>query len=122
MNTTPESNDSVSTLEDLKAEVQRFSDERDWRQFHAPKNLAMSLAIEAAELATNVRPERRGDYAVLKGADIPSLLIELGYLSSEADVARLTSEKWQQEASRAVRNGILQWFEEDRIIRDAMGK
>ena len=91
-----------------------------------PRTEALSArmleAIEAAELATNVRPERRGDYAVLKGADIPSLLIELGYLSSEAHVARLTSEKWQQEASRAVRNGILQWFEEDRIIRDAMGK
>jgi NTP pyrophosphatase (non-canonical NTP hydrolase) len=30
--------------------VERFVAERDWRQFHTPKNLAMALAIEAAEL------------------------------------------------------------------------
>jgi NTP pyrophosphatase (non-canonical NTP hydrolase) len=28
----------------------KFRDDRDWRQFHTPKNLAMSLAVEAAEL------------------------------------------------------------------------
>jgi mutator protein MutT len=37
----------VSTL---KAEVNRFVAERDWEQFHSPKNLSMSIAIEAAEL------------------------------------------------------------------------
>ena len=30
--------------------VQDFRDARDWRQFHSPKNLSMSIAIEAAEL------------------------------------------------------------------------
>ena len=42
--------DSSTTLADLKALVRRFVDERDWQQFHSPKNLSMSLAIEAAEL------------------------------------------------------------------------
>ncbi len=42
--------DSKTTLADLKQLVQAFVDERDWRQFHTPKNLAMSIAIEAAEL------------------------------------------------------------------------
>ena len=37
----------VSTLKD---EVNRFVAERDWEQFHSPKNLSMSIAIEAAEL------------------------------------------------------------------------
>jgi dCTP diphosphatase len=32
------------------AEVRRFRDERDWSQFHTPKNLAAAIAIEAAEL------------------------------------------------------------------------
>lgn len=41
---------SDPTLADLQARVARFMDERDWRQFHSPKNLAVSLAIEAAEL------------------------------------------------------------------------
>jgi NTP pyrophosphatase (non-canonical NTP hydrolase) len=42
--------DSTTTIGDLKQLVREFVDRRDWRQFHAPKNLAMSLAIEAAEL------------------------------------------------------------------------
>ncbi|MDP8215670.1 MAG: NUDIX domain-containing protein [Candidatus Euphemobacter frigidus] len=35
---------------ELKREVNRFVAERDWEQFHSPKNLSMSIAIEAAEL------------------------------------------------------------------------
>jgi NTP pyrophosphatase (non-canonical NTP hydrolase) len=42
--------DSEQTILKLRQAVQAFVDERDWRQFHTPKNLAMSLAIEAAEL------------------------------------------------------------------------
>jgi NTP pyrophosphatase (non-canonical NTP hydrolase) len=38
------------TLADLVAAVTRFRDERDWAQFHTPKNLAAATAIEAAEL------------------------------------------------------------------------
>lgn len=37
-------------LEDLAARLRGFARERDWEQFHAPKNLAMALAVEAAEL------------------------------------------------------------------------
>jgi len=42
--------DNETTLKDLKARMASFVNERDWSQFHAPKNLAMSLSIEAAEL------------------------------------------------------------------------
>ncbi len=42
--------DAAITLAELKKWVNDFVDRRDWRQFHAPKNLAMSMAIEAAEL------------------------------------------------------------------------
>ena len=31
--------------------IKEFVDERDWNQFHSPKNLAMSINIEAAELS-----------------------------------------------------------------------
>jgi len=37
-------------LEHVTSQVIRFRDERDWKQFHTPKNLAAALAIEAAEL------------------------------------------------------------------------
>ena len=43
-------NDKSITIQDLKELVARFVDERDWKQFHSPKNLSMSIAIEAAEL------------------------------------------------------------------------
>ncbi len=40
----------MAELEALRAKVREFVAERDWRQFHSPKNLAMALAVEAAEL------------------------------------------------------------------------
>lgn len=43
-------NDQHTSVDELRNLVRQFVAERDWRQFHAPKNLSMSLAIEAAEL------------------------------------------------------------------------
>lgn len=37
-------------LDDLTRQIVAFRDERDWKQFHSPKNLAASISIEAAEL------------------------------------------------------------------------
>ena len=42
--------DAETTVAELRELIRKFVEERDWRQFHAPKNLSMSLAIEAAEL------------------------------------------------------------------------
>tara|TARA_B100000809_G_C15099144_1_gene516207 strand:- start:1570 stop:1917 length:348 start_codon:yes stop_codon:yes gene_type:complete len=42
--------DNKTTIHELKLIVESFVDEREWKQFHSPKNLAMSLSIEAAEL------------------------------------------------------------------------
>lgn len=42
--------DDTTTIGQLKRLVADFVARRDWRRFHAPKNLAMSLAIETAEL------------------------------------------------------------------------
>jgi NTP pyrophosphatase (non-canonical NTP hydrolase) len=40
----------ADSLAELAQALRRFADERDWDQFHAPKNLAMALSVEAAEL------------------------------------------------------------------------
>ena len=40
----------ADSLEDLNLAVRKFADERDWHQFHSPKNLAMALIVEAGEL------------------------------------------------------------------------
>jgi NTP pyrophosphatase (non-canonical NTP hydrolase) len=37
-------------LDDLTRRIVEFRDERDWKQFHSPRNLAASVSIEAAEL------------------------------------------------------------------------
>ena len=42
--------DPTTRVSELRELVQQFVDQRDWRQFHSPKNLSMALAIEAAEL------------------------------------------------------------------------
>ncbi len=42
--------DRSTTVAELRDQVERFVALRDWHQFHSPKNLAMSLAIESAEL------------------------------------------------------------------------
>ena len=41
---------SKATLNHLKGKIKRFVQGRNWEQFHSPKNLSMSLSIEAAEL------------------------------------------------------------------------
>ena len=42
--------DPTDSLEGLRRQLAEFARERDWEQFHSPKNLAMALIAEAAEL------------------------------------------------------------------------
>ena len=42
--------DKETSIWQLKARVKKFVDDRDWQKYHKPKNLAMSIAIEASEL------------------------------------------------------------------------
>jgi len=68
--------DSKTTIAELKRRVNDFVDRRDWHQFHSPKNLSMSLAIEAAELMEHfqwlsVEQSRRV-------ADVPDQLAAVG--------------------------------------------
>ncbi len=44
------SSDSTTTVAELRKLMADFVAERDWSQFHSPKNVSMALAIEAAEL------------------------------------------------------------------------
>ena len=50
--------DKSTTIRELRNLVAEFIRERDWEQFHAPKNLAMSIAIEAAELMEHFQWDR----------------------------------------------------------------
>lgn len=43
-------NDQTTTVNELRELVADFVNDRDWQQFHSPKNISMALAIEASEL------------------------------------------------------------------------
>lgn len=68
--------DATTTLADLRDLVRRFVEERDWRQFHSPKNLSMSLAIEAAELMEHFQWIEIAESRTVK--DDPAKLAEVG--------------------------------------------
>lgn len=45
----------MPSLETLRQEVRRLVDEREWDQFHSPKNLSINLMVEAAEIGEHFR-------------------------------------------------------------------
>ena len=47
--------DADTTVSELRREIATFIRERDWEQFHDPKNLSMAIATEAAELMEHFR-------------------------------------------------------------------
>jgi N-acetylmuramoyl-L-alanine amidase len=57
---------------------------------------------------------------VLKLAEIPSVLIELGFLSSDRDRERLTTAGWQDAAAVAVMEALMLWQDEDRLRTEAL--
>ncbi|MBT8424062.1 MAG: N-acetylmuramoyl-L-alanine amidase [Silicimonas sp.] len=96
------------------------------RRDTAPRTKALQFllveAFRSSGLAVNSRPEREGAYSVLKSAEIPSVLIELGFLSSERDRARLRQKAWQGEAAQALSEALMRWQDEDRLRGRALGQ
>lgn len=58
----------------------------------------------------NKNPLRSAGFRVLKAQDTPSVLLELGYLSSQGDLARLISAEWRDRASATVAQSIERYF------------
>ena len=52
-------------IQDLRNKLRQFAAERDWDQFHSPKNLAMALSVEAAELLEHFQWLSDADSAAL---------------------------------------------------------
>ena len=80
---------------------------------------AMVDAIKGAEIRMHRNPLQTGGFSVLKSPDIPSILLEVGFLSSERDFARLTDPKWRARMAEALRGAILAWADEDATLRAA---
>jgi dCTP diphosphatase len=75
------------SIQKLTAEIRAFRDARDWRQFHAPKELAVAIAAEAGELLQHFvwqspeqseqRARERREEIAGEMADVAILLFEL---------------------------------------------
>lgn len=96
-------------LDDLRARLARFAEERDWDRFHNPKNLAMALAAEAGELlehfqwltpeqAARLPPETRAEVA-LEAADVLLFLLRLCD-KLDIDLAQAAVQKLALNAER----------------------
>jgi N-acetylmuramoyl-L-alanine amidase len=59
------------------------------------------------------RPRLSAGFSVLKSPDIPSVLVELGFLSSDRDRARLTDPDWRRRAAEGIRDALQAWAVED---------
>lgn len=71
------SRDEVVTVAQLKLLVEQFVAERDWAQFHSPKNLAMAIGVEAGELMDLFRWYSEADSRkVMKNGSVRKAAIE----------------------------------------------
>ncbi len=103
--------DGEATTYYLKQLVQDFIDERDWAKYHNPKDLAISIAIEAAELMelfqwmgekeAQAVPNKPEGFARLEEelADIVILCLSLANVSS-IDLARAVAGKLEKNRDR----------------------
>jgi NTP pyrophosphatase (non-canonical NTP hydrolase) len=108
--------DTETTLATLKEVVRQFAQERDWEQFHSPKNLSMGLAAEAAELMEHFLwvdcaasrdvvndPQKLGEVAD-EMADVAVYLLNmsltLGIDLSEAILAKIKKNAHKYPAER----------------------
>jgi len=107
---------SADRVEELRKKVAQFAAERDWDQFHSPKNLAMALSVEAAELveefqwlteeqSRNLDAERR-ERVRLEAADVFIYLLRISdklgidLVAAAADKMVLNERKYPADRVR----------------------
>lgn len=78
--------------------------------------LALEAAIKGAGVQMHRHPRQTAGFSVLKSPDIPSVLVELGFMSSARDLARLTDPAWRATMALALRDGLKTWAAEDAAL------
>jgi dCTP diphosphatase len=77
------------SIDELRESIRTFTEERDWAQYHTPKNLAMALIAEAAEIVEIFQWLTPADSENLKAEKLQHLREEIGdvliYLMNLAD-------------------------------------
>jgi len=79
------------------------------------ENLAQAIVqgIDQTGARISNRPLRASGFSVLKSPDIPSVLIELGFLSDARDLQDLTSANWRARMATGIRNALQDWSDQD---------
>ncbi|WP_095589164.1 N-acetylmuramoyl-L-alanine amidase [Actibacterium ureilyticum] len=90
----------------------------------APRSDALADAL-AAGLKSEIgrmhkRPRQRAGFSVLKAPDFPSVLIELGFLSSPRDLENIASAAWRGRAARGIRVALERWAIDDAAQADLL--
>lgn len=67
--------------------------------------------------ALNTHPIRHAAFSVLKAADIPSVLLEMGFLTSDRDIENLRDAAWRADLARGIRAALDAWRIEDAALR-----
>ena len=99
-----------------KAEAEEVDDilfELTRRETHAySRDFSKTLISKWKDAGNlNKNPSRAAGFVVLKAHDVPSILLELGYLSSEKDLSRLTSPQWREQAAMKLAEAIKVYFQ-----------
>lgn len=77
-------------------------------------------SLRSAGVALNDQPQRSAGFAVLKAPDIPSVLIEMGYLTSRQDAALMTNPAHQRKLAGAIASAIDNYFLRHRPAGEAL--
>ena len=77
---------------------------------------AIVLALDQAGTPLHKVPRRAAGFSVLKAPDIPSVLLEVGFLSSAKDRERILDPEWRANTAQAITNAILSWSQNDAAI------
>jgi len=87
------------------------------RQETGPRSAALAMTLAEGMAAVggpmNRHPLREAGFSVLKSADIPSVLIEIGFLSSDRDLANLSDPVWRQNMAQGMAQAVLAWRDAD---------
>lgn len=105
----------TTELEGLRDRLRQFAQERDWDRFHSPKNLAMALSAEAAEVVEHFQwlseaqsAELPADKRAEVAAELADVLLYLVRLADKLDVnlAEAATRKIAQNEQRYPRERV----------------
>lgn len=109
--------DADTTLQQLKDLIVTFSRERDWQRHHTPKNLAISICLEAAELLEHFQWDEYQQNDKQKIAD--ELADVLAYAFNFAAVMDIDiTTAYRQKLAKAGHKYPIELFNKDRVGKD----